>query len=104
MRLEVRQAEQDEIQRSFDGQVDNFEAIDVDGEGSDIVVDDTDAADGFLTVSVEVHNNLLAHAFPTGFAFARQFWLEVSAETDGGDEICLADPVAEVEAQSRRRV
>ena len=28
-----------------------------------------------------VRNNLLAHAFPTGFAFARQFWLEVSAET-----------------------
>jgi Cytochrome c554 and c-prime len=92
VRLEVRQAEPDEIDRSFNGQVDNFEAVDVDSEGTDIAVNDEDALDGFLTVSVEVHNNLLAHAFPTGFAFARQFWLEVSAETDDGDEVCLADP------------
>ena len=39
--------------------------------------------------TVTVRNNLLAHAFPTGFAFARQFWLEVSAETADGDEVCL---------------
>jgi hypothetical protein len=37
---------------------------------------------------VVVRNNLLAHSFPTGFAFARQFWLEVSAEVDG-EPVCL---------------
>jgi len=42
-----------------------------------------------LPVDVTVRNNLLAHAFPTGFAFARQFWLEVSAETRDGDPVCL---------------
>jgi hypothetical protein len=42
-----------------------------------------------LTVDVVVRNNLLAHSFPTGFAFARQFWLEVSAEA-GGEPVCLA--------------
>jgi hypothetical protein len=42
-----------------------------------------------LPVQVVVRNNLLAHAFPTGFAFARQFWIEVSAETVGGEPVCL---------------
>ncbi|MCA1840732.1 MAG: hypothetical protein LC723_10450 [Actinobacteria bacterium] len=33
------------------------------------------------------------HSFPTGFAFARQFWLEVSAKTASGKPVCLAaDP------------
>jgi hypothetical protein len=41
-----------------------------------------------LPVDVVVRNNLLAHSFPTGFAFARQFWLEVSAEVDG-EPVCL---------------
>ena len=41
-----------------------------------------------LPVDVVVRNNLLAHGFPTGFAFARQFWLEVSAEVDG-EPVCL---------------
>lgn len=42
-----------------------------------------------LRVDVVVRNNLLAHAFPTGFAFARQFWLEVGAETSAGEPVCL---------------
>jgi hypothetical protein len=46
-------------------------------------------ADGALfPVEVVVRNNLLAHSFPTGFAFARQFWVEVSAEA-GGEPVCL---------------
>ena len=32
-----------------------------------------------VNFTVQVRNNLLAHTFPTGFAFARQFWLEVWA-------------------------
>lgn len=49
----------------------------------------TSDQDGLVRADVVVRNNLLAHAFPTGFAFARQFWLEVSAETVGGDAVCL---------------
>jgi hypothetical protein len=45
-----------------------------------------------VTYTVQVRNNLLAHTFPTGFAFARQFWLEVSAETTDGDPVCLSVP------------
>ena len=45
-----------------------------------------------VTFGVQVRNNLLAHTFPTGFAFARQFWLEVSAETTDGDPVCLSVP------------
>ena len=36
---------------------------------------------------------LEGHSFPTGFAFARQFWLEISARTPTGKQVCLtADP------------
>ena len=42
--------------------------------------------------SVVVQNNLLGHNFPTGFAFARQFWLEVTAKTADGQEVCLVKP------------
>ena len=42
------------------------------------------------TVAVQ---NLTGHDFPTGFAFARQFFLEVSAGTASGQQVCLApDP------------
>ncbi|HMQ28530.1 MAG TPA: hypothetical protein PKA98_21270, partial [Acidimicrobiales bacterium] len=51
---------------------------------------DTVAGDQFLA-DVTVSNNLLGHNFPTGFAFARQFWLEVTAETADGTEVCLVD-------------
>ncbi|MGH9137647.1 MAG: hypothetical protein ACRD0G_11455 [Acidimicrobiales bacterium] len=43
-----------------------------------------------LPVDVTVRNNLLAHSFPTGFAFARQFWIEISAETEDGEPVCLS--------------
>jgi hypothetical protein len=49
---------------------------------------------GIFEADVKVSNNFLGHAFPTGFAFARQFWLEVSAvDTTGGKNtpVCLAD-------------
>ena len=41
-----------------------------------------------------VTNNLLGHSFPTGFAFARQFWLEVSATDSEGNDVCLVNPFA----------
>jgi len=44
-----------------------------------------------FTATVDVRNNLLGHSFPTGFAFARQFWLEVSAQTEDGKPVCLSD-------------
>jgi hypothetical protein len=49
----------------------------------------TSDSDGLVFAEVTVRNNLLAHSFPTGFAFARQFWLEVSAETRDGEPVCL---------------
>jgi hypothetical protein len=45
-----------------------------------------------VTFTVQVRNNALAHTFPTGFAFARQFWLEVSATTSDGTPVCLSAP------------
>ena len=51
---------------------------------------------GLFEAEVRVRNNLLGHSFPTGFAFARQFWLEVSAETADGEPVCLADVTPEV--------
>ncbi len=47
---------------------------------------------------VVVRNNLLGHSFPTGFAFARQFWLEVTATDGAGNPVCLLapDPLSEV--------
>lgn len=46
--------------------------------------------------NVVVSNNLLGHVFPTGFAFARQFWLEVSAVDQAGNEVCLVNPFEQV--------
>ena len=46
------------------------------------------------TANVVVTNNLLGHTFPTGFAFARQFWLEVHAIGPDGKEVCLVNPFA----------
>lgn len=53
---------------------------------------DTGNGDTGLVADVVVRNNLLAHSFPTGFAFARQFWIEVSAETSDGRDVCLTTP------------
>jgi hypothetical protein len=52
-----------------------------------------------LPVEVVVRNNLLAHSFPTGFAFARQFWLEVSAVDGDGDPVCLL-PAFDVDGEA----
>lgn len=49
--------------------------------------------DGKLTATVVIAASGEGHTFPTGFAFARQFWLEVSAKTVSGKPVCLApDP------------
>ena len=56
----------------------------------DNVDGDTVAGDQF-EADVIVGNNLLGHNFPTGFAFARQFWLEVTATTADGEEVCVVD-------------
>ncbi|MEY2431812.1 MAG: hypothetical protein QOC92_1537 [Acidimicrobiaceae bacterium] len=50
-----------------------------------------------VTFNVQVRNNLLAHTFPTGFAFARQFWLEVSATTKDGKPVCLSTPFVDAQ-------
>ena len=42
-----------------------------------------------LQMEVTVRSGFIGHDFPTGFAFARQWWLEVSAETVSGDPVCL---------------
>ena len=55
------------------------------------VVDDGVVNGDVFISNVQVANNLLAHSFPTGFAFARQFWLEVSAETADGEPVCLLE-------------
>jgi hypothetical protein len=44
-----------------------------------------------LKATVTINNNLEGHNLPTGFAFARQMWLEVSAQTAEGEPVCLAD-------------
>jgi cytochrome c553 len=43
-----------------------------------------------MTAEVTVSTEDIGHAFPTGFAFARQWWLEVSATTADGEPVCLA--------------
>ena len=50
-----------------------------------------------VNFEVDVRNNLLAHTFPTGFAFARQFWLEVSATTKDGTPVCLSVPFVDAQ-------
>jgi hypothetical protein len=47
---------------------------------------DADTLHAFVTIT----NVGAGHDFPTGFAFVRQFWLEVSATTQDGRAICLA--------------
>lgn len=47
--------------------------------------------EGNIVASVTIQNNLVGHSLPTGFAFARQMWLEVSAKTVEGEPVCLTD-------------
>lgn len=49
--------------------------------------------DNTLTASVTIRNNLVGHSLPTGFAFARQMWLEVSAQTTDAEPVCLTEPI-----------
>jgi hypothetical protein len=62
------------------------------------VVDKGANANGDDVQSVVVQNNLLGHNFPTGFAFARQFWLEVTAKTADGKEVCLTKPSSGIDS------
>lgn len=43
-----------------------------------------------LLARVKIENQT-GHSFPTGFAFVRQFWLEVSATDEEAQPVCLAD-------------
>ncbi|HUG34079.1 MAG TPA: multiheme c-type cytochrome [Anaerolineales bacterium] len=54
-------------------------------------IDTTLNDSGKLVASVRVNSTLEGHNLPTGFAFARQMWLEVFAETRSGTQVCLAD-------------
>ncbi|MDQ1394984.1 MAG: hypothetical protein QOG64_243 [Acidimicrobiaceae bacterium] len=64
------------------------------------VTDQAKVAPGVFRAEVKVQNNFLGHSFPTGFAFARQFWLEVSAvDTKTGKPVCLADAAPGIPAQ-----
>ncbi len=47
-----------------------------------------------LSATVTVTSDLEGHNLPTGFAFARQMWLEVSAQTSTGRPVCLANKEA----------
>ncbi len=59
------------------------------GSAASLEVVDGGISGGVFTADVVVRNNLLGHDFPTGFAFARQFWLEVTAVTASGRPVCL---------------
>lgn len=57
-----------------------------------LIVELNQNEDGNIVASVTIRNNLVGHSLPTGFAFARQMWLEVSAQTVDQDEpVCLTD-------------
>lgn len=51
----------------------------------------SEPADNKLSATVTVQSILEGHNLPTGFAFARQMWLEVYATTTSGTQVCLAD-------------
>jgi hypothetical protein len=57
-----------------------------------------DVSADFLLAEVTVRSGFIGHDFPTGFAFARQWWLEVSATTEDGEEVCLTpiDPATKL--------
>jgi hypothetical protein len=51
----------------------------------------SEPADDELSVIVTVESNFAGHGLPTGFAFVRQMWLEISAQTASGRQVCLAN-------------
>ncbi len=55
----------------------------------DVATGSVDAR-GVLTATVTVSIGNVGHNMPTGFAFARQWWLEVAAATTDGQPMCLA--------------
>jgi len=57
----------------------------------DLSIKTSKPASGKLSATVTVESLLNGHNLPTGFAFARQMWLEVRAETSSGKPVCLAD-------------
>lgn len=54
-------------------------------------IETSEPASGKLSATLTVESLLEGHNLPTGFAFARQMWLEVHAETSSGKPVCLAD-------------
>jgi hypothetical protein len=56
-----------------------------------LTISTSEPADDELSVIVTVESNFAGHGLPTGFAFVRQMWLEVSAQTASGREVCLAN-------------
>ncbi|HCB02535.1 MAG TPA: hypothetical protein DEP19_09145 [Anaerolineae bacterium] len=56
-----------------------------------LFVDVAEPSENRLSATVTVQSTLDGHNLPTGFAFARQMWLEVYAETSSGRKVCLAD-------------
>ncbi len=65
-----------------------------------------DVSADILPAEVTVRTGFIGHDFPTGFAFARQWWLEVSATTADGEEVCLTpiDPATKLPDPERDRV
>jgi hypothetical protein len=57
----------------------------------ELSIDVSEPESGSLSAVVTVQSILDGHSLPTGFAFARQMWLEVYAETASGRQVCLAD-------------
>ena len=53
-----------------------------------LTLDTEELKNGILRARVRIENET-GHSFPTGFAFARQFWLEISATTSSGENVCL---------------
>lgn len=58
--------------------------------GVNVSVEVQQPDDQFLVAEVTVRSQRIGHEFPSGFAFARQWWLTVTAETESGDEVCLS--------------
>lgn len=56
------------------------------------------AQGGRLNASVRIDAIGVGHKLPTGFAFVRQMWLEVSAETTSGEPVCLVPDEAGIES------
>jgi hypothetical protein len=57
-----------------------------------LAVRETNVSGDVLSALIRVQPGFIGHNFPSGFAFARQWWLEVSAETADGTPVCL-EPV-----------